>query len=85
MQARKGMRIVISKTTDDLCPVAALLAYLKVRGSPSGPLFQWQSGNPLTKTRFVEEVRVALEASHLPAKDFAAIVSESEQPPPQHR
>ena len=35
------------------------------------PLFQWQSGTHLTKTRFVEEVRVALDASHLPAKNFA--------------
>ena len=49
--------------------VAALLAYLKFRGSQPGPLFQWQSGTP--KTRFVEEVRVVLEAAHLPAKDFA--------------
>ena len=65
------MRIVIGRTTDDFCPVAALLAYLKVRGSHPGPLFQWKSGTPLTKTRFVEEVRAALEAAHLPAKDFA--------------
>ena len=70
-QGRKGMKIVIGKTTDDLCPVAALLAYLNVRGSHPGPLFQWKSGTPLTKTKFVEEVRAALEAAHLPAKDFA--------------
>ena len=65
-QARKDMRIVIGKTNDDLCPVATLLVYLKVRGSQPDPLFQWQSGAPLSKTRFVEEVRIALEAAHLP-------------------
>ena len=70
-QARKGMKIVIGRTNDDLCPVAALLTYLKIRGSQPGPLFRWQSGIPLTKNKFVEEVRMVLEAAHLPAKNFA--------------
>ena len=65
------MKIVIGKTNDDLCPVAALLTYLKIRGSQPGPLFLWKSGTPLTKSKFVEEVRIALAAAHLPAKDFA--------------
>ena len=69
-QGRKGMKIVIGKTNDDLCPVAALLAYLKIRGSQPGPLFLWQSGTTLTKNKFVEEIRIAL-ADQLPPKDFA--------------
>ena len=70
-QERKGMKIIIGKTDDDLCPVAALLTYLNVRGSHPGPLFVWKSGTPLSKIKFVEEVRLALEAAYLPAKDFA--------------
>ena len=65
------MKIIIGKTDDDLCPVAALLTYLNVRGSHPGPVFVWKSGTPLSKIKFVEEVRLALEAAHLPAKDFA--------------
>ena len=37
-QKWKGMKIIIRKTNDDLCPVAALLTYLKVRSSHPGPL-----------------------------------------------
>lgn len=70
-QERVGTRVVIGKTGDDLCPVGALLTYLSKRGSKPGPLFQWQDGSPLTKSRFVEEVRSALSAANLPAKDFA--------------
>ena len=50
-QARKGMKIVIGKTEDDLCPVRALLTYLNARGSHPGPLFQWSSGVPLCVRR----------------------------------
>lgn len=70
-QARKGMKIVIGKTEDDLCPVKALLTYLNARGSHPGPLFQWSSGVPLCKSKFVDEVRLALETANLPAKEFA--------------
>ena len=74
------MKIVIGKTIDDLCPVAALLAYLNVRRSHPGPLFQWKSGTPLTKTKFVEELWKQL-TSQLRTSLGQAIVLESEQPP----
>ena len=70
-QARKGMKIVVGKTGDDLCPVRALLTYLNARGSHPGPLFQWSSGIPLCKAKFIDEVRLALETAKLPAKQFA--------------
>lgn len=70
-QERVGTRVVIGKTDDHLCPVSALLAYLAKRGSNPGPLFQWKDGTPLTKQKFVDEVRSALSAAGLPAKDFA--------------
>ena len=70
-KARKGMKIVIGKTEDDLCPVKALLTNLNARGSHPGPLFQWSSGVPLCKSKFVDEVRLAPETANLPAKEFA--------------
>ena len=36
---RHGTSIVLSRTDLPLCPVAALLAYLVVRGNSDGPLF----------------------------------------------
>ena len=41
------------------------------QGGKSGPLFQWQDGTPLTKSKFVESVRAALTRVGLPASDFA--------------
>ena len=57
------MKIVIGKR--------ALLTYLNARGSHPGPLFQWSSGVPLCKSKFVDEVRLALVTAKLPAKEFA--------------
>lgn len=70
-QARTGVKVVMGRTGDEICPVTALLKYLAVRGNIAGPLFQWKDGTPLTKVRFVAEVRSALSQAHLPAKDFA--------------
>ena len=47
-------------TRDQLCPVSAVLAYLALRGTTPGPLFQPENGVPLTKTRFILKFREAL-------------------------
>ena len=70
-QARKGVRVVMGKTGNDLCPVSALLRYLALRGNGPGPLFLLADGRPLTKSRLVKEIRSALEEANLPAKNFA--------------
>ena len=70
-QERKGIKIIIGKTGDDLCPISAMLNFLKVRGSRPGPLFCRKSGTPLSKSRFVDSVRSALTKANLPADVFA--------------
>lgn len=50
-QLRKGVTIFIGKTGDDICAVAAISAYLAVRGAESGPFFRFSSGEPLTKEK----------------------------------
>ena len=70
-QGRVGCQVVLGKTQDDLCPVTALLEYLARRGTSPGALFQWQDRTPLSKHRFVEEVRKALTAANLPAMEYA--------------
>ena len=68
---RHGYQVVLGSTNDDLCPVAALLAYLAQRGDKPGALSQWRGGTPLSKSKFVEAIRQAMSAAHLPAQDYA--------------
>ena len=59
-QLGKGLDIYLGRTDEDLCPVAALLAYLAIRGKEPGPLFRLSDGHLLTKQIFIEKVRAAL-------------------------
>lgn len=68
---RVGVTVTIGATGNNLCPVAAMLFYLKRRGTKAGPLFMWPDRTPLTRMAFVTEVRSALDRAKLPASDFA--------------
>ena len=70
-QLRKGVKVVIGRTNDDLCPVSALLSYLSHRGNFPGPLFCWQNKIPLSKSKFVSHVRLGLLRANLPADKYA--------------
>ena len=67
---RRGVTISLGRTDAELCPVAALLAYLAVRGRGDGPLFYFQDGRALTQSRLVVELRKALEACDLRPQDY---------------
>ena len=60
---RQGVDIFIGKTAYHLCPVAALLSYIAVRGYGEGPLFIFSDGQFLTHDRFVANVREAMSSS----------------------
>ena len=60
---RRSVDLWVGKTGSDLCPVAAVLDYLTARGSRVGPLFMFADGRPLTRQRFVDAVRGALDAA----------------------
>ena len=60
---RQGVQLFIGRTQSDLCPVAAMLGYLDVRGSGPGPLFRFVDGAGLTRSRFVAQIREALRAA----------------------
>ena len=68
---RKGVDIVVGRTYNKICPVAAVLGYLVIRGNSPGFLFKYQDGRLLTKSRFVEAVREALGRAGLNPKAFA--------------
>ena len=58
---RQGIFLFVGKTESDICSVAAMLAYLAVKGKRDGPLFRYHDGRYLTHQRLVDEVRHALE------------------------
>ena len=66
-QERRGVSVLIG-TKDDLCPVAAVTAYMAIRGNAQGPFFRFADAWPLTQDRFITKVRRALErCGHDPA------------------
>ena len=52
--------VYLGSTGDKLCPVAALLAYLAVRGCEDSPLFRFRDCRALTREDFVDKVRSTL-------------------------
>ena len=58
---RKGVALFLGRTESDLCPVAAMVSYLRRRGTAAGPLFQFEDGRLLTRVRLVEWLRSGLK------------------------
>ena len=65
------MPIVIGRTHNSLCPVAALLSYLAIRGNRLGFLFLFADGRPLTKSRFILKIREALSLVEIDSSQYA--------------
>ncbi|XP_052277466.1 uncharacterized protein LOC127876350 [Dreissena polymorpha] len=60
---RKGIEIFVYATHNQVCPVAALKKYLKYRGhSNSDALFIMQNGSPLTRTKFISNLKHVLRS-----------------------
>ena len=70
-QAGRGVDVFVGRTNGPLCPLVAVLSYITVRGATAGPFFQFPDGQPLIKSRFIDEVRIALQAVGLPYQCFA--------------
>ena len=68
---RHGVDIYLGRTGRDLCPVAALLAFMAVRPAINGALFVFANGTPLTRDRLVEAVRCALRKAGVPATGYS--------------
>ena len=62
-QTRRGMDLYVGKTGNELCPVAAILAYLVVRGRDDGPLFRLKNGRPLSRQHLIQVLRYWLTAA----------------------
>ncbi len=68
---RHGVQLFIGVTSDDICPVTAMLAYLAYRGNAPGFLFTFANGRPLTRQRLVKELRSALVLAGVDCRHFS--------------
>ena len=68
---RQGVRVFLGKSKADVCPVAAILAYMVMRRAQPGPFFIFADGRPLTRERFVAAVRSALHSAGVDASRYA--------------
>ena len=68
---RLGVDLLIGKTGNKLCPVAAMLSYMAKRGSEEGMLFYYEDRKLLTRDRFVASVREALTIAGVDCKSYA--------------
>ena len=68
---RLGVTIFLGRTGTHLCPVAALLSYMALRGPGVGPLFRFEDGRPLTRVRLVSALRIALANVGLNPGDYS--------------
>ena len=70
-QFGNGVDVVIDSTGDSLCPVAAVSAFMAIRGGAPRPFFVFPDGTPLTKLRFVDFTRRAIKDLGLLPDQFA--------------
>ena len=70
-QFGRGADVVVGRTGRDLCPVAAVLGYIAIRGPQPGPFFLNPRGQPITKAHFVGEVRIIIGSLGFPQEQFA--------------
>ena len=66
-----GSDVVIGRTRNNLCPVTAILEYIKHRGDKAGAFFVDSDGQVFTKPRFVAKIRDILTAVGLPQHQYA--------------
>ena len=70
-QFGQGVAVFVGTTANDLCPVAAILAYVAARGDRVGPFFRFRDDSPLTKARFVARIREALTQAGFAQRDYS--------------
>lgn len=68
---RVGIDVFVGRTDNDLCPVAAVLAYMRSRGPGPGPFFRFADGKPLTRARLVVKVKEAITAAGVDASAYS--------------
>ena len=68
---RTGVKVIVGRTKEELCPVAAMLAYMVRRGQGEGPLFHFKDGRPLTRQRLVTKMREILKRVGIDSQKYS--------------
>ena len=70
---RKGNTVYLGITGTELCPVASIVNYMVLPrvNAKTTPFFGFSDGQPLTRTRFVMELRTALAKAGIDVTKFA--------------
>ena len=66
-----GADVLLGRTGCLLCPVAAMIGFINIRGSSAGYFFIDGARKPITKPRFVAQLRGCMKATGLPSDQFA--------------
>lgn len=70
-QLRVGTTVSLARADGDLCPVAALLAYIAIRGDRPGPLFVFEDERYLTQALLTQHLRQAISRIGLDPRSYA--------------
>ena len=60
---RQGTDILVGKTGSSLCPVAALLEFIRRRSSAEGPLFMFRNGKAASRVWFCKRFKLAVAST----------------------
>ena len=63
---RKGCFIFLGRGSAPLCPVVSLVNYLHLRGPGPGPLFIYQDGTPLSRSKLSVFLKSTLQSAGVP-------------------
>ena len=66
-----GADVLLGRTGCLLCPVAAIIGFINIRGSSAGYFFIDGARKRITKPRFVAQLRGYMKAAGLPSDQFA--------------
>lgn len=70
-QTRQGITLVVGRTGNDLCPLAAMLPYLVIRGNEEGPLFRWKNKRALVRGDLVSKLRQVLRQAGIDCSRYS--------------
>lgn len=70
-QFGSGADIYLGRTGTTLCPVAAISAFMVLRGPDPGPFFVDHKGQPVVKAWFVAQFREVLTSAGLPQTSYS--------------
>ena len=70
-QFGRGLDIYVGKTNSSLCPVTAVVDYIRLRGDYQGPFFLFRDLKPVLKPWLTQQLRQILNELGLPSHQFA--------------